>query len=583
MGFGTGANGGFAPYSKPTYPNGLGMSDIQTGNSKPYLVLARKYRPQNFQDLIGQAAMVQTLKNGFASGRVAHAYMLTGIRGVGKTTTARILARALNYQTDQVDKPTTDLTHMGVHCEAIAQSRHMDVIEMDAASHTGIDDMREIIEAIKYPPNYARYKVYIIDEVHMLSKSAFNGLLKTLEEPPPYVKFIFATTEIRKVPITILSRCQRFDLRRIDDETMLAHLNAILTKEGYRADDEALRLIVRAGEGSVRDSLSILDQALATAQDMLDVALVSDMLGLVDRAKLFDLFELICSGDVENALEQTHELIAQGGDPLSIVVDLADFCHRLTRVKMAPGADQSASLTPLEKQMISKLAPKLAVRQLGRMWQMLLKGLQEVKQAPNPIQALDMIVVRLTHAADLPTPDEVIKQLQNANHLSVEVGQATEPSPQQVPVIQAIAHTVQQPVQQAPQLTQFSDVVALAGAKKDLAMKYALENDMHCVKMGDGHLEIALTDGADPKLITKLGARLEAWTSQRWIVAISDQQRGRTVAQARAEKAEMLQKKIAQSDAMAEVLKHFPDAKITKVTPNEHEVGTGVKHMIKDI
>ncbi|EJF87431.1 DNA polymerase III, subunit gamma and tau [Bartonella vinsonii subsp. arupensis OK-94-513] len=376
-----------------------------------YRVLARKYRPQNFSDLIGQEAMVRTLTNAFETGRIAQAWMLTGIRGVGKTTTARILARALNYKTKDINQPTTLLNALGEHCTQIIEGRHIDVIEMDAASHTGIDDIREIIEQIRYRPVSARYKVYIIDEVHMLSTQAFNGLLKTLEEPPAHVKFIFATTEIRKVPITILSRCQRFDLRRVESAVLSAHLRQIAKYENVEVEDQALSMIARAAEGSVRDALSIFDQAIAHSNGNVSAIAVRTMLGLADQARIIDLFEFIMKGNVVDALHELRSQYDAGADPLTILTELADFNHLVTRLRFTPKIAEDLSLTENERLRSLDFSQKLSIPVLSRNWQMLLKGLQEVSQTAHPLQAAEMLLIRLAHTADLPTLDEALKKL----------------------------------------------------------------------------------------------------------------------------------------------------------------------------
>ncbi|MFZ2099754.1 MAG: DNA polymerase III subunit gamma/tau, partial [Oricola sp.] len=381
----------------------------------PYRVLARKYRPRDFTDLIGQEPMVRTLTNAFAVGRIAQAWMLTGVRGVGKTTTARILARALNYKTDTVDKPQIDLAVPGEHCEAIMEGRHVDVIEMDAASHTGIDDIREIIEQVRYRPVSARYKVYIIDEVHMLSAQAFNGLLKTLEEPPEHVKFIFATTEIRKVPITVLSRCQRFDLRRIEPAELTRHLRKISGLESVEADDRALAMIARAAEGSVRDSLSILDQAIAHGSGEVSAEAVRSMLGLADRARVIDLFEHLMAGRISEALDEFRAQYDVGADPAVVLTDLADFTHLVTRLRFVPeAAGNDPSLTPDEKERGLLFSRQLPVKVLSRAWQMLLKGIPEAGLSSRPVAAAEMVLIRLAHAAALPTLDEALKALDDA-------------------------------------------------------------------------------------------------------------------------------------------------------------------------
>ncbi|MCP8896235.1 DNA polymerase III subunit gamma/tau, partial [Shinella daejeonensis] len=392
------------------------MSDDIThpSSEKPaaYRVLARKYRPKDFSDLmVGQEPMVRTLTNAFETGRIAQAYMLTGVRGVGKTTTARILARGLNYKTPEIDRPTIDLRIPGEHCQAIMEGRHVDVIEMDAASHTGIDDIREIIEQVRYRPVSARYKVYIIDEVHMLSTQAFNGLLKTLEEPPEHVKFIFATTEIRKVPITVLSRCQRFDLRRIGASDLVGLFTTILGKEGVEAEPDALAMIARAAEGSARDGLSLLDQAIAHGSGRVETDAVRSMLGLADRARIVDLFGHIVKGDAAAALAEFSGQYEAGASPPVVLTDLADFTHLVTRMKYVPDAAGDQSLSEIERTRGAEFAGSVAVTALSRMWQMLLKGIPETEASSRPAGAAEMVIIRLAHAANLPSPEDAARRL----------------------------------------------------------------------------------------------------------------------------------------------------------------------------
>src|SRR6202453_561365 len=396
-----------------------------SGPAASYRVLARKYRPSTFADLIGQEAMVRTISNAFETGRIPQAWILTGVRGVGKTTTARILARALNYELPDgsITGPTIDMPVLGVHCHAIMESRHLDVIEMDAASHNGVDDVRQINEAIRYAPVSARYKVYILDEVHMLTPAAFNALLKTLEEPPPHAKFVFATTEIRKVPITVLSRCQRFDLRRIDAELLVKHLQGIAEKEALTAEPAALAMIARAAEGSVRDALSLFDQGIAHAgaeagdgnvkviAGPVRAEDVRQMLGLADRARVIDLFEALMRGDLARALTEVRDQYDIGADPAMLLGDLAEFTHFVTRVKIVPTLADDVSLTETERTRGRAFAAKLSMRVLARTWQMLLKGIAEVDAAGRPIAAAEMVLVRIAYAADLPTPDEVVRSL----------------------------------------------------------------------------------------------------------------------------------------------------------------------------
>src|SRR5438477_5975865 len=395
------------------------------GAGAAYRVLARKYRPASFDDLIGQDAMVRTISNAFDAGRIPQAWILTGVRGVGKTTTARILARALNYELPDgsVTGPTIKMPVLGVHCQAIMESRHLDVIEMDAASHNGVDDVRQINDAIRYAPVSARTKVYILDEVHMVSPQGFNALLKTLEEPPPHAKFIFATTEIRKVPVTVLSRCQRFDLRRVDAALLVKHLAGIAEKEAISVEPEALALIARAAEGSVRDSLSLFDQAIAHAGAQLGAGQrtgstgtvraedVRQMLGLADRARIIDLFGAVMGGGIAAALTELREQYDTGADPVVVLADLAEFTHFVTRVKIVPAVADDVALAEVERTRGRAFAEKLSMRVLARAWQMLLKGVAEVEEAARPLAAAEMVLVRLAYAADLPTPDEVIRAL----------------------------------------------------------------------------------------------------------------------------------------------------------------------------
>lgn len=508
-----------------------------------YRVLARKYRPSRFEDLIGQEPMVRTLKNAFDLDRIHQAYMLTGVRGVGKTTTARILARAFNYQLPArdgrpaVERPTIHMNELGVHCQAIMESRHVDVIEMDAASHTSIDDIREIVDSSRYQPAMARYKVYIIDEVHMLSKSAFNGLLKTLEEPPPHVKFLFATTEIDKVPVTVRSRCMRFDLRRVEAETMLRHLGAICDKEKVEINHEALLLIARASEGSVRDALSLLDQAIAHgAGAPIEAEALRAMLGLADRSRTIALFEALMRGDVAEALDNLKEQYDFGADPAKILTDLAEFAHFVTCMKISAKTAQIAS-GQFEREKGAELAEKLAISVLSRSWQILLKGIEEVKDSPRPLAAADMVLVRLAYAADLPSPEDVLKHLAASEPgngggptrtpsgpsggASAALRQSAPrlasaqpvPAPQPAPTMQAAPAVV---------LQDFAQLVALAGEKRDIQTKTALERDVRLVRFEQGRLEFALAQGASPALPAQLSKRLQDWTGERWLVALSN-------------------------------------------------------------
>ena len=565
------------------------MAETQT---TPYLVLARKYRPRDFSTLVGQDAMVQTLGNAFAQNRIHHAFILTGVRGVGKTTTARILARAFNYEDETGRHPTLNLEKEGTHCRAIIEGRHVDVVEMDAASNTGINDIREIIDSVKYGPVSAPYKVYVIDEVHMLSTAAFNGLLKTLEEPPPYVKFIFATTEIRKVPITILSRCQRFDLRRIPAEVMSDYLVQILEKEGIGFEPDALAMIVRAGEGSARDSLSLLDQAIAHGNGSVSAATVKAMLGLGDRARIIDLFEDLMGGRIAEALTALRELYDLGADPQTLLADLAEFTHLVTRIKVVPAAADDASLTPDERTRGRDLATRLPMRALTRAWQILFKGNEETARAGNALQAAEMTLIRLAYAADLPSPDEVITKLTQQGTLpaassapplpprgpsggasamrveAVQTAPAPIAAPAPAPVPAARPQAVVQPA--LATVASYKDLIALAAAKRDVLVKLALESQMRPVSFEQGRIEVALSDGADPGIIATLSARLQTWTGQRWLIMVSTKPpEGLTLRQ------EAEQKKQAATDAAHDdplvkaIMETFPGAKLVNVTVRE--------------
>lgn len=575
--------------------------DTKTADSA-YRVLARKYRPQNFDDLVGQEPMVRTLTNAFETGRIAQAWMLTGVRGVGKTTTARILARALNYKTAEIDKPTIDLSVPGEHCQAIMEGRHVDVIEMDAASHTGIDDIREIIEQVRYRPVSARYKVYIIDEVHMLSNQAFNGLLKTLEEPPPHVKFIFATTEIRKVPITVLSRCQRFDLRRIDANMLTTLLKKIADKESITVDAASLAMIARAGEGSARDSLSIFDQAIAHGAGNVDAETVRSMLGLADRARIIDLFEMLMRGDVASALREFRAQYDVGADPSVVLSDLADFNHLVTRIRFTPDVADDISLSEDERLRGRDYAEKLSIRVLSRTWQMLLKGIAEVDASNRPVQAAEMLLIRLAHAADLPTLDEALKSLENGVSSSLQPPRSDGPRPGNgggeamsraapadavAPVRGSVAsgggatmRLVEQSAQPAPvvpvqpaaeelppavPVTSIADIVALADKQRNMQFKILVKNCVRLVSIKPGRLEINLTDDAPKTLLTDLSQKLSEWTGTRWMVSLSREQGGRTINETETARRDSMLSDARADPDVAAILSRFPGAKIINV------------------
>jgi len=542
-----------------------------------HAALARKYRPQVFAELIGQDAMVRTLRNAFAAGRIAQAYMLTGVRGVGKTTTARLIARALNYEGPNGEGATLDIEQEGAHCRAILESRHLDVVEMDAASHTGIDDVRDLIDSAHYKPNSARYKVYIIDEVHMLSKQAFNGLLKTLEEPPEHVKFIFATTEVRKVPVTVLSRCQRFDLRRIEIEALIAHLARIAKAEGAEADPAALALIARAAEGSVRDALSILDRAIAFGEGRVEVGAIRDLLGIADRSRIFDLLETVLKGDAGGALAALDQLNRDGAEPGQVVTDLADAVHVVTVVKAAGADSADPAASEAERARAADLAKRLSMPVLARAWQMLLKGHDEVRNSPRPLAAADMVLVRLAYAADLPPPGDLARQLKDGKGAE---GNGAERAQRPAPSSPKPAHAKAQdedppysesenpaPPQERSDLRSFEDVVALAEEKRDLKLKNALLEQVRLVHFKPGNIELKPLPTAAPDLLQELMRKLKAWTGRVWIVSTSEKEGAEPLGDQRRAEAKREIDQVRAHPAVQEVMQHFPGARIAAVRP----------------
>jgi DNA polymerase-3 subunit gamma/tau len=554
---------------------------------QPYLVLARKYRPSAFADLIGQDTMVATLRNAFATDRIAQGYMLTGVRGVGKTTTARILSRALNYESEGCSKPTFDMPRFGRHCVEIMEGRHPDVLEMDAASNTGVDNVREIIESARYKPMMARTKVYLIDEVHMLSKGAFNALLKTLEEPPPHVKFIFATTEVRKVPLTVLSRCQRFDLRRVEIPVLAGHLQKIVANEGAQADEEALLLIARAAEGSVRDGLSLLDQALAMGAGKAGAEQVRGMLGLADRSRIYDLLEALLNGAVAEALAAWEGLYRDGAEPAQVLADLGGAVHMAARAKALGAAATGAGISTEERRRAVALAQRLSVPILARAWQMLLKGLEEVAAAPDPGAAAEMVLIRLAYTADLPPPHEIIKALRNGGGRP-PAGEAAEPRPTVAAPSEGQAFGDEDadpeldvgPADASAVLRQFGDVVALAGERREAKLKVHLEEHVSLVRFDPGgSIELHLLPGAPKTLANALREKLNAWTGKLWVVALSNTPGARPLGEVARERDAAEIREIEQHPAVAAVLEQFPDAKIAHVRPlpasNKDDTGTG--------
>ena len=551
----------------------------QPGTAEGYRVLARKYRPRDFSGLIGQEALVRTLTNAIAQGRLAHGFMLTGVRGVGKTTTARILARCFNcVGPDGKGGPTAEPCGQCEHCRAIADDRHVDVIEMDAASNTGIDDVRQIIDGVRYLPGSARYKVYIIDEVHMLSKPAFNALLKTLEEPPEHVKFIFATTEIGKVPVTVLSRCQRFDLRRIDAEELTQYFQKIAAAEGAKITDGAAAMIARAADGSARDGLSLLDQAIALSHGAIDEAQVSDMLGLADRTQLIDLYDDVLKGRAAEALRRLQTMHQAGADAAVVLQDMLALTHWLTRAKITPEPLSDPATPEAERAWGAKVTPDLSIPVLARLWQMLLKGLSEVQAAPQPLAAAEMVLIRLMHAAHLPDPADLVRRLSDSNGASASApasrasGDGGRSAPASAPRLQTQQQTVPQaaaprtaPQATLPQPQSFGDVVALFHAKREAILAAHLQSDVHLVQFEVGRIDFRPGERAPSNLPNRVAACLAEWTGKRWLVSVSAHAGEPTLKEQAAALARAQREEAARHPLIQAVLTAFPGATIDEV------------------
>ena len=566
------------------------MSD----SAAAYRVLARKYRPSTFAELIGQEAMVRTLSNAIATGRIAHAFILTGVRGVGKTTTARILARALNcVGPDGAGGPTAEPCGRCAQCLAIAEDRHVDVMEMDAASRTGVDDIRDLTEGVRYRPVSGRYKIYIIDEVHMLSKNAFNALLKTLEEPPPDVKFVFATTEINKVPVTVLSRCQRFSLRRVPVELLIPHYRGIAEAEGVEVEPAALALIARAADGSVRDGLSLLDQAIALSGGRVAEAAVRDMLGVADRGLVFDLLESVLRGNAPAALAQMDGLYQAGADPLLVLQDLLDFSHFLTRLKLAPEAGTGDPIAEGNRARAGPLAEKLTMPVLARAWQMLLKGLEEVQIASSPIQAAEMVLVRLAYVADLPAPAELVRAVvavpgptggpsgsrgngaaiasnPSAASPAVAVVQPSETAPSRPTAGNALLAIAELPASRIeleldPMPQSFAEVVALFDKRREALMRSHLWSHLHLVHFEPGRIEVRPASSAPRDLTNRLGQLLNEWTGSRWLIAVSEAEGEPTLREQEEHRQRDLRNEVTSHPLVQAVLETFPGATIAAV------------------
>jgi len=568
-----------------------------------YQVLARKYRPETFVDLVGQEAMVRTLKNAFEADRIAQAFMMTGIRGTGKTTTARIIAKGMNcIGPDGAGKPTTEPCGQCEHCTAIMEGRHVDVMEMDAASNTGVANIREIIDSVHYRAASARYKVYIIDEVHMLSTGAFNALLKTLEEPPAHVKFIFATTEIRKVPVTVLSRCQRFDLRRIEPEVMIALMQKIAGAENAQIADDALALIARAAEGSARDATSLLDQAISHGAGETSADQVRAMLGLADRGRVLDLIDMVLRGDAAGALTELSSQYADGADPMAVIRDLAEITHWVSVVKITPEAAEDPTVSPDERARGLAMAENLPMRVLTRLWQMLLKSLDEVAAAPNAMMAAEMAIIRLTHVADLPSPEELVRKLNNATPPPPTPnggGNGGGMAPAQsgggttayasTPAMSggssdgatmALAVNADQSLAWYPT---FEHVIELIRSSRDVKLLVDLETTLQLAAYQPGRIEFVPTDRAPRDMAQRLGAKLQQLTGNRWAVIVVNEGGAETIAEVRDAADNALQAKAANHPLVQAVLAQFPKAKIKSIRTPEQIAAEAVQDALPEV
>ena len=567
-----------------------------------YQVLARKYRPETFADLVGQDAMVRTLKNAFDADRIAQAFIMTGIRGTGKTTTARIIAKGMNcIGPDGQGGPTTEPCGTCEHCTAIMEGRHVDVMEMDAASNTGVANIREIIDSVHYRAASARYKVYIIDEVHMLSTGAFNALLKTLEEPPAHVKFIFATTEIRKVPVTVLSRCQRFDLRRIEPEVMIALLRKIAAAEGADITDDALALITRAAEGSARDATSLLDQAISHGAGETTAPQVRAMLGLADRGRVLDLFDMILRGDAAAALTELSAQYSDGADPMAVLRDLAEITHWVSLVKITPEAAEDPTVSPDERARCLNMASALPMRVLTRLWQMLLKALEEVGSAPNAMMAAEMAIIRLTHVADLPSPEELVRKLNGATPPAMPPGGGGGSAPGRTQSASDVGYA-DAPARMTPQLSAgpvaalapsadaalarfptFDHVVELIRVNRDVKLLVEVETCLRLAGYQPGRIECTPTEDAPRDLAQRLGQRLQGWTGNRWAVTVVGDCTTKTIAEIRDAEELSLQAAAMEHPLMQAVLTQFPKARITAIRTPDQIAAEAVQEALPEV
>ena len=543
----------------------LDANNSKDSNTEPYRVLARKYRPQNFSDLLGQETMVQILSNAFSSGRIAHAYMLTGVRGIGKTTTARLLARALNFSSEEINEPTINISKYGQHCKEIMESRHIDVLEMDAASRTGIADIREIIDSVSYSTTSARFKIYIIDEVHMLSKSAFNGLLKTLEEPPEHVKFIFATTEVHKIPLTILSRCQRFDLKQLDETDMMSLLSKVCDNENVDIPKNILSIIGKAASGSARDGLSILDQTITLSQhdSNIDESDIREMLGLSDNSAIIELFESIILGDIQEALDKIKLQTDRGAEPLNIISSLGEIIHELTVLKVSNDKNDNLLLGPENFSKLIALQENLDVKKLSRFWQMILKAHEEIKNSFNPYSALEMVAIRMAYVSDLPTPEEII------NSVDADDQNKKKKITKKVIEEKVLNQNPSTAEQSFLKIKSFEDIIEIAGQNKNLILKKFLQEDVRLVSFETGHININTPNGNE-EIIKDLIAKLYEWTEQRWVINVSSKQGDDTILEKQKQKQDDIIDELSNTEEMKKVLEAFPESKITSVNKIEN-------------
>ena len=544
----------------------------ENNEDKQYVVLARKYRPQNFNELLGQEALVRTLTNAIQNNRIHHAYILTGIRGVGKTTTARIIARALNCTgKDGHGGPTINPCGICENCRAIAASRHIDVLELDAASRTGVDDIREILDGVRYKPTNARYKVYIIDEVHMLSKNAFNALLKTLEEPPSHVIFIFATTEIRKVPITVLSRCQRFDLQRLSVDTLVNHFKNIIQKENLKADDEALHIIAKAADGSCRDGLSLLDQAISLGCGEVKTDIVRNMIGLADRTQTFDLFENLLSGKTENVISSLAEQYKNGANPVTVLQDLINTTHMVAKAKIVPSSIENDDLSENEKDLCKKLAPNVSIAVLSKIWQMMLKGLNELYSAPVQIDALEMILIRIAYSAALPTPFEILNDVKKNSNLSpLSLSENKAPAVDIAPKI--TPSVLQTPLENSQEkapgvaINSVDELITSLEAEKKMLFIYTLKNDVSISEFHNGYIKMAISDKVSGDFLLNLQKFLQEKSGITWEIETVRGSLGETIAQKEKAKDEQNKKNVSDLPLVKAILAEFSGAKIETLT-----------------